>query len=116
MQNLQSRAINNVTWHNNYWNVIQLWVHTYFITVNKIKAIEKLLHDFFYFPQAELDIGIWEKTSQVMLTKVKHQVEGRLEFVELGHLGPANFYEVDNILVLEKLKDPNLSQSSDGEL
>jgi len=51
-----------------------------------------------------------------MLTKVKHQVEGRLEFVELGHLGPANFYEVDNILVLEKLKDSDLSQSSDGEL
>ena len=92
------------------------FVYTNFITVNKIKAIEKLLHDFFNFPQAEFDISIREKTSQIMLTKVKHQVEGRFEFVELCHFGPANFYEVDNILVFEKLKDSDLSQSCDGKL
>lgn len=51
-----------------------------------------------------------------MLTKVKHQVKGGLEFVELSHFGTANFYKVHNILMFEQLKNPNFSESSDGEL
>lgn len=51
-----------------------------------------------------------------MLTEVKHQVEGGLEFVHHGCFGSADFDEVDHILVLQELKDTNFSQGCDGEL
>lgn len=51
-----------------------------------------------------------------MLAKVKHQIKGGLEFVELSHFGSTNFYKVNYILMFEQLKNPNFSQSSDREL
>jgi hypothetical protein len=84
--------------------------------VDKIQSIQKLLHDLLNFSQTKFDIGIWQQTSQIVFTKVKDQVKGGLEFVELSNFGSTNFDEIDHIFMFQKLENPNFSQGSDREL
>ena len=51
-----------------------------------------------------------------MLTKIKDQIKGGLELVHLSDFGAANLNEVDNILVLEELEDPDFPEGRYGEL
>ena len=45
------------------------------LAVNKVKTIEKLLHNLLDLSQAELDIHVGEEARQVVLAEVEHQVE-----------------------------------------
>ena len=58
-----------------------------------------------------LNVMLW-----LYFAKIKHQVKCRFEFVELRSLGSADFNQIDNILVLEQLQDPDFSQGRDREL
>lgn len=51
-----------------------------------------------------------------MLTKVKNQIEDWFVFVVFVGFRSANFYQIHDIFVLKKLKNPNLTKSCDWEL
>lgn len=49
-----------------------------------IQSIEQHLHDLLDLCQSELDIGIAQQPSQVMLTEVKYQIDAAFVSVELS--------------------------------
>ena len=55
-------------------------------------------------------------THQIVLTKVKYQIENWFVFVVFVCLRTTNFYQVNDIFVLEELKDSNFSKCGDRKL
>lgn len=54
------------------------------VPVDVVQSIKQHLHDLLDFCQGELDIGITQQSSQVVLTKVKHQIDAAFVSVELS--------------------------------
>ena len=46
------------------------------LAVDEVKPVQQLLHHFLDLAEVELDVGVAEQASQVMLSKVKDQVKG----------------------------------------
>lgn len=55
-------------------------------------------------------------THQIVLAEVKDQVENWFVFVVFVGLRPTNFYQVDDVLMLEELQNANFTESCDGKL
>ena len=53
------------------------------VVMDEVEAIEELLHDSLDLAETELDVGVTQKTSEVMLTELKHQEERTLVAVVL---------------------------------
>lgn len=53
------------------------------VSVDVVQSIEQHLHDLLDLGQGELDVGIAQQPSQVVLTEVKHQVDAAFVSVEL---------------------------------
>ena len=97
-------------------NVGSLHVPVYdLVRVDVVESVEELLHYTLDLAQRELDIEVREQPCQVVLTEVKDEVKGGLVPVELAGLAAAYLNQVDNVLVVEKLQYPALSQRRDGE-
>lgn len=56
----------------------------YLVSVDIVQSIEQHLHDLLDLCKGELDIGVAQQPSQVMLTEVKHQVDAAFVSVELS--------------------------------
>ena len=80
------------------------------VAVDVVEAVEQLLHDLLDLAEAELDVGVGEQAGQVVLAKVEHQVERRLELVQLRRLGAADLDQVHHVLVVQQLQDADLAQ------
>ena len=63
------------------------------LAVDEVEPVEQLLHHLLDLPEVELDVGVAEQPRQVVLRKVKDQVEGRLVPVVLARLVLPNRYE-----------------------
>ena len=74
------------------------------VDVDVVETLEDLLHHFLDLGQGELHINIAQQAGQIMLTEVKNQVEGC--FVPV--VGPADLNQIDNVFVVELLKNANL--------
>ena len=102
------------------------------LAVDEVEPVEQLLHHLLDLPEVELDVGVAEQASQVVLGKVKDQVEGGLVPIVLARLSfqvkyegcipcfilisnqdlcSANLDEIDNVLVSEQLQDPDLPEN-----
>ena len=72
-----------------------------------VEALKDLLHHLLNLGQSELDTDIAEQAGQIMLAKVKDQVEGC--FVPV--VGSADLNQIDDVFVVELLKDTNLPEN-----
>ena len=75
------------------------------VVMDVVEALKDLLHHLLDLRQRELDIDIAQQASKVVLAEVKDQVEGC--FVSV--VGPADLDQIDNVFVVELLKNANLS-------
>ena len=73
------------------------------VVVDVVEALKDLLHHLLNLGQGELHTDIAEQARQVVLAEVKDQVEGG--FVSV--VGPADLNQVDNVFVVELLKNTN---------
>ena len=101
------------------------------LAVDEVEPVEELLHHLLDLPEVELDVGVAEQPRQVVLSKVKDQVEGRLVAIVLARLSLPNKYEsfilifffflfsnqdlcsanldeIDNVLMSEQLQNSDL--------
>ena len=97
------------------------------LAVDEVEPVQQLLHHLLDLAEVELDIGVAEQASQVVLGKVKDQVEGRLVPIVLARLSfqinmfsldifkfsnkdlcSANLDEIDNVLMSEQLQNSDL--------
>ena len=101
------------------------------LAVDEVEPVEQLLHHLLDLAEVELDVGVAEQARQVMLSKVKDQVEGRLVAIVLARLSLPNKYEsfilifffflfsnqdlcsanldeIDNVLMSEQLQNSDL--------
>ena len=70
-----------------YQNVGRLHVAVEdFLAVDEVEPVEELLHHLLDLAEVELDVGVAEQARQVVLSKVKYKVEGRLVTVVLTRL------------------------------
>ena len=75
------------------------------VVMDVVEALEDLLHHLLDLRQRELHIDIAQQASKVVLAEVEDQVEGC--FVPV--VGPADLDQIDNVFVVELLKNANLS-------
>ena len=76
-----------------------------FVCVDEEEALAHLLHHLLDLTETELDIDVAQQPRQVVLAEVEDQVEGC--FVPV--VGPADLDQIDNVFVVELLKNANLS-------
>ena len=69
-----------------------------------VEALKDLLHHLLNLGQSELDTDIAEQAGQIMFAKVKDQVKGC--FVPV--VGSADLNQIDDVFVVELLKNANL--------
>ena len=81
-----------------------------FVLMNVIEAVQELLDDTLDLRQGESHLVVGQKTSQVVVAKVKDQVKSRLEPVDDGGLGAADLNQVDNVVVAKLLEDSHLKK------
>lgn len=81
-----------------------------------VQPVQQLLHHFLDLSQAELDHHVGEEASQIVLAKVKHQVEGGSVAIVARGFGTTDFYEINDVFVFEQLQDTDLAEGCDGEL
>ena len=79
------------------------------VVVDEEEALAHLLHNLLYLAETELHVDVAEQTSQVVLGEVEHEIECGLVPAVL----PADLDEVDDVLMVEQLEDPDLPESSD---
>ena len=79
------------------------------VVVDEEEALTHLLHNLLDLTETELHVDVAEQTSQVVLAEVEHKKECGLVPAVL----PANLDEVDDVLMVEQLEDPDLPESSD---
>jgi hypothetical protein len=84
--------------------------------VNVVQPVEQLLHDLLDFSQTELDVDVRQEPGKIMFAEVEYEIEDRFVFVVLICLRPADFYQIHDIFVFEKLKDANFSERCDRKL
>ena len=81
------------------------------IVVDEEEALTHLLHNLLDLAETELHVDVAEQSSQVVLGKVEHEIECGLVPAVL----PADLDEVDNVLMVEQLEDPDHPESIDKE-
>ena len=81
------------------------------VVVDVVEALEDLLHHLLDLGQGELHTNIAQQAGQVVLAEVKDQVERCLVTTILT----ADLQQVHDVLVVQQLEDPDLSQGRDGE-
>ena len=81
------------------------------VGVDVEESLAHLLHHLLYLARAELDVDVAEKAGQVVFTEIKDQVERCLVTTVLT----ADLQQVHDVLVVQQLEDPHLSQGRDGE-
>ena len=79
------------------------------VVVDEEEALAHLLHNLLDLAETELHVDVAEQTSQVVLAEVEHEIECGLVPAVL----PADLDEVDDVLMVEQLEDPDLPESSD---
>ena len=86
-----------------------------FVAVDVVETVEELMHDTLDFAERKGDFVIGEKTSQIVVAKIKDQIKGRAIAIDLRGLGPADLNQVDDVLVSEQLQDPDFAEGRDGK-
>ena len=71
------------------------------LAVDEVEPVEELLHHLLDLAEVELDVGVAQQAGQVVLGKVKDQVEGRLVPIVLARLGfQLNMFSLVDIFFL----------------